>query len=64
MVVLDVRDYPYIARVFPQRMARILSLTGSLCMSLARVLLGHADSIKVKEVFVPFGEPQDSFMPA
>jgi hypothetical protein len=62
VVVLDVRDHPNIARIFTQWVAGVLALLRSFERFLARILLGHSNGIKIEDVIVAFGEPDDGFV--
>src|SRR5262245_44109327 len=59
VVRLDVGENPNVSRIFPQRVASVLSDSAPLPRPLSRILLGHSDSIQAKRIVVALGEPQD-----
>jgi hypothetical protein len=63
MVVLYVRYYPHISGVLAERVTRILSRFGTLVVLLSRVLGRNSNRVKVENVVVTLGEPQDGFVP-
>src|SRR6185503_5064826 len=58
VVVLDVRDHPYVARVLAERMTGRLPDVRTLPVALARILLGHAHRVEIEDVLLT-GEPED-----
>jgi hypothetical protein len=62
MIVLNIRDYPHITRIFSERIARKLPGVWALEVTFSRIFLRNSDRIKVKDIAVRFGKPDDHFV--
>jgi len=62
--VFHVRNYPEVAGVFAERIARVLASLGSLEVLLSRIFLGDSYRVKIEHVVVTLCEPWDGFVSA
>ncbi len=62
VIVLHVRNNPYVAGILPKRIARVLSNLRSLEIFLSWIFLRYADSVEIEDVFVRLSEPQNRFI--
>jgi hypothetical protein len=64
MIRLYIRDFPYVRRILPERVAGQLAPSWSLEVLLLGVLLGLANGIEVEGVVITLGKPNDDLVPA
>lgn len=62
MVVLNVRNHPNVARIFPQRIARILTCLFALVVFFSGIFLRSSNGIQIENVIARFREPENSLI--
>ena len=62
MVAFNIWNDPQVSRILAERVTRIVASLGAFEMFLARIFLGDAHGIEVKDIFIGFREPDDRFI--
>src|SRR5438046_1597791 len=64
VVALHVWDHPQVTRVFPKRIAGVLSRPWTLEVFFSWILLRHPHRIKIEDIFVRLCKPTHGFISA
>jgi hypothetical protein len=64
MVGLDVRNFPYVGRIFASWISTELPAPGALVVSFARILLRYPNWIKIEDVVLTVAVPKHCLIPA